>query len=165
NGMALDDVLQVGQQLEIPSQVATPMPAASPTVTPTPKKTSRTAPTPRPTALNAATMRYLSPILLAPANKYVFEGTDAAVMLNWNSVGILGKKQWYQVRIWVKADQEEPFTYYTKSTSWRPQVGFYNVDDAPYTIRWQVQVVEIGRNKNDIMLLSPASSSYQFYWR
>lgn len=164
NGITTESVLQVGHELVIPNLQATAVPTPTPTSALTPKPL-RVSPTPRPTVLKSLDMLYQQPALLAPANNSVVEGADAAVLLNWKSVGILTKDQWYQVRIWFNADQEEPEVFYTKSTSWRPQVGFYSEEKAPYTIRWQVQVVKVGESRDDYVAISPISTLYILYWR
>jgi LysM repeat protein len=167
NGITIDTVLQVGQELEIPNQTATTEPTSTPTVTPASTSTAvpRDLPTVRSTLTDTTSFTYQQPLLLAPVNDSVFEGADASILLNWISVGILTSNEWYQVRIWKADAQDAPLIYYTKTTSWRPPLGFYNSESAPYTIRWQVVVVDSVTADNAFDMKSPASAMYSFYWR
>jgi LysM repeat protein len=99
-----NDALRAGQDLRIPVGTATP--TASPTRTPT------LTPTPAPP--------YPAPALLGPADGAVFEGSDAAILLNWASVGILEPDEWYVVRLRRSgvAFGQLPFVW-TKATAWR----------------------------------------------
>lgn len=167
NGITINTVLQIGQELEIPNQTATAEPTRTPTVTPasTPTAVKRNLPTARPTSTDTKPFPYQQPLPLAPVNNTVFEGADASILLNWISVGILARNEWYQVRIWKEDAQVAPLIYYTKATSWRPPLGFYSIDNAPYTIRWQVVVVGSVMADSTFDIKSPVSAVYSFYWR
>lgn len=167
NGITINTVLQVGQELEIPNQQATAEPTRTPTVTPTPTPTAvkRNLPTARPTSTDAKSFPYQQPLPLAPVNNTVFEGADTSILLNWISVGILASNEWYQVRIWKDDVQDVPLIFYSKATSWRPPLGFYSSDNAPYTIRWQVVVVGSVMADSTFDIKSPVSAIYSFYWR
>jgi hypothetical protein len=167
NSITIDSVLAVGQELVIPNQSATAEPTRTPTVTPTltPPAVKRKLPTTRSTSTDTRSFSYQQPLLLAPVNNTVFENSDASILLNWISVGILDSSEWYQVRIWKNSTQDEPILYYTRATSWRPPLGFYSSDKAPYTIRWQVVVVGSVMVDNTFDIKSPASAVYSFYWR
>ncbi|MHB1356227.1 MAG: muramidase family protein [Anaerolineae bacterium] len=167
NGISSDAILQVGQELVIPNQMATVAPTLTPTatLTPTPTPVKRVIPTSRPTAADVKPFPYQQPILLAPVNKSAFQKADAPILLNWISVGILTDSEWYQVRIWKNETQGAPLLFYTKATSWRPPVGFYNSDNIPYTIRWQVVVVSSVQADSTFAIESPFSAVYSFYWR
>ena len=167
NGITINTVLQVGKELEIPNQQATAEPTRTPTVTPTPTPTAvkRNLPTARPTSTDAKSFPYQQPLPLAPVNNTVFEGADTSILLNWISVGILASNEWYQVRIWKDDVQDVPLIFYSKATSWRPPLGFYSSDNAPYTIRWQVVVVGSVMADSTFDIKSPVSAIYSFYWR
>jgi LysM repeat protein len=167
NGITIETVLSIGQELVIPNLVATPAPSPTPTMTPTltPTAIVRVLPTARPTTTDTVFFPYQQPLLLAPVNNTVFEGPDASILLNWISVGILTDGEWYQVRIWKSATQESPIFYYTKTTSWRPPVGFYSSENTPYSIRWQVVVVDSVMADSTFKLKSSVSPIYSFYWR
>jgi LysM repeat protein len=167
NGITVDSVLQVGQELIIPNQSVTVEPSSTPTLTPTstPTAVTRSLPTPQPTVTGTKSFLYQQPMLLAPVNGATFENENASILLNWISVGILTNEEWYQVRIWNNDTQKAPLIYYTKATSWRPPVGFYTSDNAPYTIRWQVVVVGSVKADSTYDVISPLSTIYSFYWR
>jgi LysM repeat protein/predicted nucleic acid-binding Zn ribbon protein len=150
------DQLSVGQELQIPVGTATPTstPSPTPTLTPTPGPA-------RP-----------APALLAPPDGVSFEGADAVILLNWASVGILGKDEWYVVRLQrVGArQQKEPHLEWTQATSWRLPPSLY-VEGLvePQVLVWQVSVMrKTGTTDGGAWIgeaLSPTSSTRTFYWK
>jgi hypothetical protein len=81
--------------------------------------------------------------LLAPPDDTAFEGPDAAILLNWASVGILDEDEWYVVRVRRTGlvAQVLPLVW-TKATSWRLPSDLY-VEGLvqPQRFHWQVSIM------------------------
>ncbi len=147
--------LRAGQELKIPIGTATPTP--SPTLTPT------LTPTPGPA--------YPAPALLAPPDGTAFEGPNAAILLNWASVGILRPDEWYVLRMrrsGVVAQQLPPV--WTRATSYRLPAELYMAGLAePQRFYWQVVVMrqtgeaEDGSPQGEP--ISPSSGTRSFTWK
>ncbi len=154
NGLK-NDSLRAGQELRIPVGTATP--TAAPTQTPT------LTPTPAPP--------YLAPALLGPADGSAFAGPDAAILLNWTSVGILEPDEWYVVRLRrLGAVAAQPTSIWTKTTAWRLDATLYTEELAvPRQFQWQVIVMhQTGVAEDGTRIgeeISPPSETRTFSWQ
>lgn len=154
NGLK-SDKLAVGQKLRIPVGTATPVP----TLTPTPTATPTQAPP------------YRAPALLGPAEGAQFEGSNAAILLSWASVGILGKDEWYVVRLRRAGVVTEQLPLvWTKVTSWPLPPDLYASDLAePQEFNWQVAVMlHTGASDDGAWTgqeISPRTGVRTVFWR
>jgi LysM repeat protein len=154
NGLTSNN-LSIGQKLQIPVGTATPIP----TFTPTPTLT----PTPGPARP--------APALLAPPSDTAFEGPEAAILLNWASVGILDEDEWYVVRVRRTGlvAQVLPLVW-TKATSWRLPSDLY-VEGLvePQRFHWQVSIMrQTGVAEDGDWTgeqVSPSSQVRTFTWK
>lgn len=101
NNITDPSLLQIGQVIIIPRGTPTPLP------TPTFRPTNTPIPGPP----------YGAPVLLWPANGTVYRGPDAAVLVQWASVGFLKPDEWYVVR--VKHAGKVVAEEWTKANAWR----------------------------------------------
>jgi len=146
------DKLGVGQDLRIPVGTATPVPTLTPTITPTP--------TPGPARP--------APSLLAPPDGASFEGEEAAILLNWASVGILEQDEWYVLRVRRAGSiaQQLPAVW-TKATTWRLPPELYLQE--PQQFYWHVIIMrqtgmsEEGTRTGEIV--SPSTLTRVFTWK
>ncbi len=150
-----NDTLRVGQELRIPVGTATPTatPTETPTLTPT------------------AGPPYPAPALLGPVEGTTFEGSDATILLNWASVGILEPDEWYVVRLRRSGSVAlQPPSVWTKTTAWRVTGDLYIEGRAvPQQFRWQVTIMQqtgiledgtrVGKE------MSPPSEMRTFSWQ
>jgi LysM repeat protein len=148
-------VLRAGMEIKIPVGTATP----TPTLTPTPTHT----PTPGPARP--------APSLLGPPDGTTFEGEDAAILLNWASVGILDEDEWYVLRMRRSGlvTQQLPLVW-TKTTSWRLPVDYYIAGLAePQRFFWQVTIMQFTGETEDETWegteISPSSGTRTLYWK
>ena len=148
-------VLRAGMEINIPVGTATP----TPTLTPTPTET----PTPGPARP--------APALLAPAEGTTFEGEEAAILLNWASVGILEEDEWYVLRMRRSGavTQQMPLVW-TKVTSWRLPAEYYVAGlEEPQRFFWQVTIMQYtGVDEDEHWQgteISPSSGTRTFYWK
>jgi len=178
NNIRMTTTLRVGQELIIPGVTAAPTPLP-PLKTPTTANTDiavaaitgtkaitgslviEMTPTPRPTY----EFDYLAPPLLAPVDRSVMLGTEANIVLNWASVGILSTNQWYMVTIWPSAYPANVHKEWTKATSWRVPLDLYPKEGDPIEYTWQVKVVQRFSETEDGVPLSPPSVTYHFTWK
>jgi len=149
------DNLKVGQKLRIPVGTATP----TPTLTPAPTLTPTPGP-PRP-----------APLLLAPPDGAAFEGTGTVILLNWASIGILDKDEWYVVRLRrVGSSASQLPLAWVKATSWRVPLDLCiaGLTD-PQRFRWEVTIMrQTGVAEDGTWLgaaMSPASAGRTFSWK
>jgi len=145
----LTSTLAFTQSMTVTSSVLTPVP----TWTPTPGPDNR-------------------PVeLLAPADETVFEGPGAVILLNWASVGILDKDEWYVVRLrWTDSEEGQPLFFWTKASSWRMPARLHVSGlDQPQRWRWRVLVVRRTSVAENGMWLGeefrPGSDARVFYWK
>lgn len=118
------DTIQINQPLIIP--LGTPMPTATPTLDP--------AATPTPLAL------YPPPLMLSPQDEAIFGGQDAAIVLQWASVGILRANEWYELRL-VRPGAN-PVILRTRATAYRvPPEQYPPPGTGARQFVWQVAVV------------------------
>jgi hypothetical protein len=108
---------------------------------------------------------------LAPHDEAAFEGADAAILLNWASVGILDEDEWYVVRVRRTGLLAEllPLVW-TKATSWRlPSDLYVEGLDEPQRFHWQVSIMrQTGVAENGAWLgeqISPSSEVRTFSWK
>jgi hypothetical protein len=149
NNMKATDLLQINQSLQVPLSNNTPTPTAT-----TPALSS-------PTATPGLPLR--APALLAPPDESVVTGNED-LLLNWASVGVLAKDQWYVVTLEV-AGAEAPITpYWTKGTTWRLPADLRAAGKAATEFTWQVQVLT-GSPDHPGEPASPPSTSRRFTWR
>jgi LysM repeat protein len=149
------DSLKVGQDLRIPVGTATPVPTLTPTITPTP--------TPGPP--------WPAPLLLAPPDGASFEGEEAAIVLNWASVGILAQDEWYVLRLRRAGPiaQQLPAVW-TKATSWRLPAELYLPGlEEPQQFYWHVTILrQTGTGEDEIRtgeMVSPATPTRILTWK
>jgi hypothetical protein len=90
-----------------------------------------------------ATPAYSAPALLAPADGASFSGADAGILLNWASVGILAKDEYYVLRMRRAGLVAEQLpTVWTQITSYRLPADLYLAGAAQaQTFYWQVSVM------------------------
>jgi LysM repeat protein len=151
NKLSSPDLIYKGQELVVPLMppTATPTPTSTPTLTPTPGP-------PFPT-----------PALLSPANNAEFNGPDAAIVLDWTSVGILDKDQAYLVEVEIPSSKT-PLTYTTQGTSWRLSADLWP-SGRQRTLKWRVTVVgQAGTTADGQPMWKPLSQpteSHSFVWQ
>jgi len=166
NGISLNAVLSIGQELLIPG--VTPEPTIQPTeAAPAPTATglaSATA-TPFPYRTRTIAMPYRQPHLLAPVNGAVLIGEASQPVLQWTSVGILGSDEWYQVRLWTPDSGVEPLVFRTRATSWRVDTDAYPRSRRDDRFLWDVTVVREIDAAPGIEEQSLTSRQRSFRWR
>lgn len=162
NGISTNAVLSIGQELVIPSIPVTP------TITPTATPTWTLTPTPTLTptlARSSETYRFRAPYLLGPLQDAAYQGTQARILLNWTSVGILGPNQWYLVQIWPTGRTSDMLEIWTKATSHRPEQSLLPESWGNTTrLSWRVTVVERLPGDPPWRALSPTSHTRRFSW-
>jgi len=153
-GVALNDIyalnagvspqfLQVGQVLRIELGPPTPTPTSTPLPSATP-------------------LPYPAPVLLGPAEGEEFQGSEAHILLQWTSVGILQEGEWYQVRLF--RGEEETGTWRSKAQGWRlPPEMYPGPGDSPL-FRWDV-IVKRADGTPQGEPVSPPSAPRSFFWR
>jgi LysM repeat protein len=128
-----DDTIRVNQSLIIP--LGTPAPSPTPTMDPN--------------ATSTPVPPYSAPSLLGPANGAEIVVSQAPVLLQWASVGILADDEWYQVTLLKPPDDEISAQTYTRATAWRVPLNLQPIADVDRPeFRWQVQVVRETRDRN-----------------
>jgi LysM repeat protein len=151
NKLSSPDLIYQGQELVVPL-----MP---PTATPTPTPTSTLTPTPGPP--------FPAPALLSPADNAVFNGPDAAIVLDWASVGILNDDQVYLVEVETPIGKT-PLTYTTQGTSWRLSADLWP-SGQQQTLKWRVTVVgreDTSSEEQPVWRpLSPPAEWRRFVWQ
>lgn len=140
------DLIYVGQEIVVP--------LAAPTATPTSTGT--------PTPSGTPTPPYRTPDLLYPAQDYVFEGPDAAILLSWTAVEVLGTGLAYLVEIDTPG-LPAPLQETTQGTSWRlaPEMWPTSSDR---TFAWRVTVVR-QLPSGALEPVSTPSEVRRFEWR
>lgn len=114
--------LQVGQAINVPA------PTPTPTLSPTPSG-NETA-TPHPT--------FTAPMLISPPNS---ANAPAGVFsLQWGSVGVLGKDEFYLVQVIDISTSTSVFQQVTKNTSIQLPDSLIPTDGQPRTYVWEVWV-------------------------
>jgi len=135
--------LQVGQVLRIELGPPTPTPTSTPLPTATP-------------------FPYPAPVLLGPVEGEEFQGSEAHILLQWTSVGILQEDEWYQVRLFRM--EEEIGTWRIKAQGWlAPSELYPGPGDSPL-FRWDV-IVNRADGTPEGELVSPPSAPRSFFWR
>ena len=112
----------------------------------------------------AAKFAYRAPVLLSPTNGMLISGRDTPVMLTWASVGILGRDEWYLLRIWTPTVRLSP-SVWTKATSYRVPRGLYPGDRRTHRLSWQVCVVNRPTEADPSVAISRPSARYTLIWR
>lgn len=148
-------MIKPGQVLQIPQY------------TPTPERTAAVVmggtPTPRPI--------YGAPTLLYPPDGAEFTGAEAAIILQWTSVGLLdaGSNEYYRVELNVPSTSEPQTLYYTtRDTIWRlPATLFPAPELAVRRFSWRVVVVQQGGTETDPIytLIGQRSPLRTFTWK
>jgi len=163
NGIGVNSLLRIGQELIIPdtSLTPTPAPTATPTLSPTPSPTV----SPTATATRVPGFVYAGPRLLAPVVGASFRGREANILANWTSVGILAEDEWYVVRLWRSEGDTQPVLTWTKATSWRMPQNLHPGDGASSYFLWQVNVMRRPLGAQTGVAISPSSAVYQFAWQ
>ena len=166
NGLSLNAVLSIGQELVIPGVTAEPGPEATPTA---PEATATlqavATPTPFPYRTRPVTMSYRQPRLLLPINGAVIAGDETVPVLQWTSVGILKADEWYQVRLWTPDGGTEPVVYRTRATSLRLDADLYPESRRDDRFLWEVVVVHVPESQPGTHELSIISKQRAFRWR
>ena len=130
---AEDDTIRVNQSLIIP--LGTPAPSPTPTIDPN--------------ATSTPVPPYSAPPLLGPANGAEIVVSEAPVLLQWASVGILANDEWYKVTLLKPPDDEISAQTYTRATAWRVPLDLQPIIDVERPeFRWQVEVVREIRDRN-----------------
>lgn len=153
NELDPDEAIRAGDELLIPLQV-TEEATAAPTTAP--------SPTPGP--------RYPAPQLLYPAEDATFWGRDAAVMLQWTSVGILEEDEWYEVHFRYLGERSggrlNEAVVHTRVTSWRVPDAWYPGDVAAQDrFEWKVEVVHATAEDAPPEIISTSGYVRRFRWR
>jgi murein DD-endopeptidase MepM/ murein hydrolase activator NlpD len=163
-----EQLLKIGQVLIIaegapPTRTVTPTPTetATPTITPT-RWPTPAQPTPTPP------YPYPAPVLLGPPDGRAFQGRDAAILLNWTSVGILEPDEWYVVRV-QGPDEMAEVEEWIKATSWRlPDELRPPAEGGPHAYLWDVVVRrQTGTDEEGWPTgpdISPRSETRSFLW-
>jgi LysM repeat protein len=155
NDLSAEDAIQAGDELIIPLDLSpTPEALAEPTATHTP--------TPGPA--------YAAPQLLYPADDETVTGKDAAVILQWASVGILQENEWYALQVDYLGErpggQESELTVYTRVTSWRLPAEWYPGPGAGQSrFLWKVDVVRNREGMEEPTVISAPSFVRHFDWK
>ena len=162
NNRTPGDILQVDEQLDIPPAGAT---IQIPTATPQPTATARPTATPIPTAVPTI-VRLAAPVLVSPANLDGFNASSQPV-LNWQPVAGMTLQDYYYVKVaFTMANGETGYADAdVAGTSFGVPWWVFDAATPPDRLAsWTVQVRRVGPD-GQIVELSPASSSRQFYWR
>jgi LysM repeat protein len=141
------DVIRVNQSLIIPQGTPVPTPTATfdPNATPTPIPL------------------YPPPPLLSPPDEAVFGGPDAAIVLEWASVGLLRSDEWYELQL--DRSGMEPVVLRTWTTTYRVPADLYPPPGEPVReFRWQVRVVRRIRGTDEYEIASEPGSVRVFGW-
>lgn len=121
-----DQTIRVNQSLAIPVDTPTP--------TPTPIPDTDTTPT--------AIPLYPAPPLLNPLDGAILSPADGPLVLEWASVGILRKNEWYEVQLLEPGGGVISQTAYTRATSWRvPGTLLLEAKTEKSKFSWHVRVV------------------------
>jgi LysM repeat protein/predicted amidophosphoribosyltransferase len=153
NELDPDEPIRAGDELLIPLP-APEETASEPTMTPTP--------TPGP--------RYPAPQLLYPTDDQTFWGPDAAVVLQWTSVGILGEGEWYEVHFRYLGerlgDEPDEAIVRTHVTSWRvPEEWYPGEGTAQDRFEWKVEVVHAVDEDAPSEIISTSGYVRRFRWK
>lgn len=145
------DSIFVGQSLVVP--LGTPVPSTTPTVDPL------ATPTPAPP--------YEAPPLLSPPDGATLVGVESPIVLQWVSVAVLQKNEWYEVTLFFP-DGTTAHTFYTRATVWRVPFDLLmeTGGDVP-EYRWQVMVVREMRGEGSGLAYEKAgrvSETRVFEW-
>jgi len=125
-----DETIRVNQSLAIPVDTPTPTSTPIPDVDATP-----TAPP-----------LYPAPSLLNPVDGAILSPADGPLVLEWASVGILHKNEWYEVRLSQPGSRVISQTIHTHATSWRvPDTLLLETKDEKSECSWRVRVVREGQ--------------------
>lgn len=142
-----DETIRAEQSLVIPLSTPTPSPT----------------PTADPDATPTVMAPYTPPKLLHPPDGAALD--SAPVLLQWASVSVLERDEWYELRLWQPSGDVVSATVQTRATAWRvPSDLLQRADaDAP-TFRWRVRVVrETGEQIYEEA--GVPSASYSFLWQ
>jgi len=147
-----DDTIFVNQSLTIP--LGTPMPSPTPTVDP-----NATATLPPP---------YPAPPLLSPPDGAILVEGNEPILLQWASVSVLRDDEWYEVSVSQPAGGQISATVYTRATAWHVPTDLRSASNTdPLELRWQVQVVQEARGREDEQIYKEAgapSEARAFTW-
>ncbi len=147
------DEIRVDQVLTIPQFTPTPTPEAV-------VVTTQGTPTPRP--------RYTAPVQLYPPPKATFVGTEQPIVLQWISVGILDKDEFYHVEIQIPTtDGTVTHDDYVRDTAWHvSELLFPPKEVTERTCSWRVSIVRrTGTGKQaDYQIVGPPSEWRTFTW-
>jgi LysM repeat protein len=163
NGISVNSLLRIGQELIIPDTSVTATPAATATATLSPTPSATLSPTA--TATRIPGFVYSRPRLLAPVGGATFDGRGVNVLMNWTSVGILAEDEWYVVRLWRSEGDAEPVIAWTKATSWRLPGDLHPAEGTSHAYRWQVNVMRRPLGAQTGVAISPSSEIYHFAWQ
>jgi predicted nucleic acid-binding Zn ribbon protein len=156
-----------------PTATGTATPTATATVTPTeiespPPETPTPTPTLAPTA--TPTLVFAAPLLLGPEDGKVFVGEAEKIVLQWESVGMLAKDEWYAVSLrYLQGGQLQYSGHQVKERKWQLPAEFFfaKADPPDRAYQWDVTVVRVESGpKGEIGTdISPRSASRTFYWK
>lgn len=155
-----------------PTRTPTPSPTATltPRPSPTPRRAGATA---KPVAPTGAVGLYVAPQIVGPANKTVYTGADANILLEWQSVAPSGlrENEWYQITLTFtghEASAGERRTF-LKETRWTvPGAWRSDLAENARAVNWQVIVVRVESldpfASPTRVPLSPPSVWRSFFW-
>ena len=149
-----NDLLSVGQELQVPM--------GSWTATPTPVPTSNATATP------TSQFAYAAPSLVLPPDKAIFHGKQDIPMLTWTSPATLKPNEYYIVHIDYQFNGAnksivQPFN---QGNSFRLDASKYypGASSNGTVFSWYVVVVNQTKGNSQVFASSPASPSWTFVW-
>ena len=153
--------LQVGQPLIVPAGMPA-LASASPPPIMTATPTNTPWPALRPTA--STSFPYPAPILLGPPDGSLLQG-EPSILLNWASVGLLAKDEWYLVRVHCTVEGEtEELEEWSKATSWRLPPSLCSTSEEAHGLyQWDVVVMRRAEAGEDAAI-SLRSETRSFLW-
>ena len=168
-------VIQVVATAPPPTRTSTPSPTPTltPLPSPTPRRTARPATQAQTATLPTPAIAYTAPQLVGPANRTVYTGGDAHILLEWQSVSPTGlrENEWYQITLTFLRRDASPGEQKTfvKETRWVvPPAWSADLSSDTRALQWSIVVVRVeGLDpfaSPTRLPVSPASSTRTFFW-
>ncbi|MGI6367268.1 MAG: LysM peptidoglycan-binding domain-containing protein [Anaerolineae bacterium] len=172
NNLSLESILSIGQELQIPQEEGEAESSAEAGSGESPvasdsmgSQSGAGTPAPLSDSTPQVVWTYRAPRLLSPTDGSVVSATDTSPLLQWTSVGILAREEWYRVRVWSSSRGEEPVEYRTKATSLRLGREVQPRGRRDDRLRWDVTVVRSENGSEAWLEVSPTSALRTFRWR
>ncbi len=112
---------------------------------------------------------YAPPVLLYPPDNTRFVGSEAMIVLQWASAGLLEDDAYYRMEVTVPTESgKETIRIYQKSTAWRVPENLLPSDSVDErTFNWRVSVVlrEDEGDESDDQVIGPPARSRTFVWQ